>query len=294
MTLGQALSEARSFLQSSGIEEAALEAEVMVMQSTGLSRARLYASLTDPAPTPDIELLLPSMLARRAAREPLAYIVGFREFFGLEFEVNKSTLIPRQETEALVETSILLSNDHFSGVAAIVDIGTGSGAIAISLAVLLSKATVIATDISGEALRTAAANANRHGVAGRISFRQGDLLRPIHEPVDIVVANLPYVTKTEMEALAPEIKLHEPSTALEGGVDGLDLVRRLLEQVALLPSRPRFVALELGEAQITPTIALAENTFGPRVAQPYKDISGAERGILIELTSKPNLIGLQT
>ena len=151
MTLGQALSEARSFLQSSGIEEAALEAEVMVMQSTGLSRARLYASLTEPAPTPDIELLLPSMLARRAAREPLAYIVGFREFFGLEFEVNKSTLIPRQETEALVETSILLSNDHFSGVAAIVDIGTGSGAIAISLAVLLSKATVIATDISGEA-----------------------------------------------------------------------------------------------------------------------------------------------
>lgn len=294
MTLGQALSEARGFLQSSGIEEAALEAEVMLMQSTGLSRARLYASLSEPAPASTLDLVLPSMLARRAAREPLAYIVGCREFFGLEFEVNESTLIPRQETEALVEASIRLSDNYFYGLATILDIGTGSGAIAVSLAVMLPKATVIATDISDGALRTAAANASRHGVADRILFRCGDLLDPVQEPVDIVVANLPYVTDTEMEVLAPEIKLHEPGTALEGGADGLDLVRRLLEQVGLLASRPRFLALEVGENQIRPTIALAESTFAPGVAQPYEDISGAERGILIELNAAPNSVGLRT
>ena len=292
MTFGETLAGARARLRVAGIEESALEAEVLVMEAAGLSRASLYASMNDPAASASFGDRLNSMLSRRCSREPLAQILGRREFFGLDFQVNPFVLIPRQETESLVELTIGLAVEHFNGVATIVDVGTGSGAIAISLATALDRVRLIATDVSREALEVASSNAARHGVAHRIGFRQGDLLDPLDTPADIIVANLPYVTEPELRTLAPEIRIHEPRLALAGGRDGLDLVRELLKQISRLAAPPRFVALELGEQQIDDVLRFARALLALGAAHSYKDLSGAERGVILEQVSEPAKAGL--
>lgn len=287
MTLGEALADARARLRAAGLDEAPLEAEVLVMAAAGISRAALYASLRE-APPPGFQGRLDSTLARRGDREPLAYILGRREFYGLDFEVNAAVLIPRQETEALVDLVVALAKKHFGGKAMIVDVGTGSGAIAVSAALALPKSRVIATDISREALAVAASNAERLGAGERLEFRFGDLLdaTPLtaeEAGVAIVAANLPYVTDEEMERLAPEVR-REPRLALSGGADGLDPARRLLAKVAGMVVPPRFVALELGEGQIEGLLGAAG---GLARAGAYTDLSGAERGVLLEFAPAP-------
>ena len=271
------------------------------MAAAGLSRARLYASLREPTP-PGFQGLLQSMLARRLDREPLAYILGRREFYGLDFEVNPAVLIPRQETEALVDLVIGLAREHFGGDAVVVDVGTGSGAIAVSAALALPKSRVIATDLSREALAVAASNAERLGAGERVEFRQGDLLdaaplTPEEAGAAIVAANLPYVTDEEMERLAPELH-REPRLALRGGADGLDPARRLLAQIEGMTLPPRFVALELGEGQTDSLLGAAADLPSLAHGSAYADLSGAERGALLEfavtpLSAAPALAGLE-
>jgi release factor glutamine methyltransferase len=267
-------------LQAAGIEDAWLEAEVLLRHALDLDRAHLYARLQEDL-SPGDQSAFHSLLARRLAHEPAAYIVGRREFYGLDLDTTPAALIPRPETELLVEEAIARARER----PLIVDVGTGSGAIAVALAVHLPQAAVLAIDVSREALALAARNARRHGVENRISFLQTDLLAPLAQPADIIVANLPYVTSAEWEALPPEIREHEPRAALDGGPDGLREIERLLGQA---PSRVRAggsLLVELGSPQAAPALALARRFFPHALARILPDAAGLDRLLAIDTPS---------
>ncbi|MDY6916332.1 MAG: peptide chain release factor N(5)-glutamine methyltransferase [Chloroflexota bacterium] len=228
MTVGEALHRASQTLAEHSFEDADLEAEVLLMHTLGVERARLYVLLTEELSVLDAEAFT-GFINRRLCHEPIAYIVGHREFFGFDLYVAPGVLIPRPETELLVEETIRFASERFpNGDPVVADIGTGSGAVAIAVALHLPQATVYATDVSSQALEIARMNCERHSVQSRVNILQGDLLEPLPGPVDIVVANLPYVGDAEFEGLSPEVRLFEPSLALAGGGDGLDRVRQLL------------------------------------------------------------------
>lgn len=253
----EALSLSARRIKEGGGSTPALDAAVLTGFVTGYSRAGIYRNW-QRALTPDEEKRLDNLVARRAAGEPVAYLTGRKEFMGLEFEVNPAVLIPRPETELLVETAISLSNAD-GGI--VVDVGTGSGAIAVSLAVNLRRARVFATDISARALRLARENALRHGVGQRIIFRQGDLLAPLAEDqlvgqVDLLAANLPYIATHELKDLPREVRQFEPLTALEGGADGLDMYRRLIPEAAHWLKPGGYLLLEIGCRQQKGMVAL--------------------------------------
>jgi release factor glutamine methyltransferase len=220
----EALPESRRALRG---DESALEAELLLMHALGVDRARLYQRLAEPL-APKASAAHRRLLDRRLAGEPLPYITGHREFFALDFETTPAALIPRPETETLVGLAIAFARERCAGRRiAIADIGTGSGIIAVALARELALARIVATDVSADALGLARRNAARHDVADRVDFREGDLLEPLAEPVQIIAANLPYVTASQWQDSTPEIRDHEPRVALDGGSDGLDIIRRL-------------------------------------------------------------------
>jgi len=226
MKVKKALHNTAKTLAANAVAEAPLEAELLLMHAMDLGRTGLYVRLEDDLPSKCGDAIT-ELVNRRLSREPVAYILKNREFYGLDFYVGPGVLIPRPETEMLVEEAIAFTRRNFpSGDPIIADIGTGSGAIAVSLARSLPKAKIYATDISARALDIAALNCVRHGV--RVELLQGDLLAPLPHPVDMIVANLPYVRDDELSGLSEEIKDHEPRIALSGGEDGLDIVRRLI------------------------------------------------------------------
>ena len=226
MKVKEALHNTAKTLAANAVEEAPLEAELLLMHAMDLGRTGLYVRLEDDLPS-RCGAAIADLVSRRLRREPVAYILKNREFYGLDFYVGPGVLIPRPETETLVEEAKALVRREFpSRNPVIADIGTGSGAIAVSLARLFPRAKVYAADISRQALDIAALNCIRHGV--RVELLQGDLLAPLPQPVDMIVANLPYVRDDELIALSEEIKDHEPHIALAGGKDGLDIVRRLI------------------------------------------------------------------
>src|SRR3990170_5219756 len=191
-TIREALQRAAHAISELGSDEAGLEAELLLAQVLGTDRTHLYQRLPDALP-PDAATAFDALLRRRLAHEPTAYIVGHREFFGLEFEVTPAAIIPRPETETLVELVLDFCASRTAGdPLRIAAVGVGCGAIAVSLAVSLPQAEVIAVDLSAEALALARRNAERHGVAERIGFLEGDLLAPLDAQVDVVAANLPY------------------------------------------------------------------------------------------------------
>jgi len=292
--LTRALHEAAALLRATGIEDAPLEAEVFLRHALRLDRAHLYARLQESL-SPEEEAVFRSLVARRLTREPAAYIVGQREFYGLDLETTPAALIPRPETELLVEAALARARPDrqacSEGRAAdrdpflMVDVGTGSGAIAVALAVHLRWATLMAIDLSCEALTLAALNARCHGVETRITFLQADLLSPLARPVDVIVANLPYVRSDDWESLAPEIREHEPRMALDGGPDGLREIGRLLEQA---PSRLRpggSLLVELGPPQAEPALALARRRFPHATAHILPDAAGLDRMLAIDTPS---------
>jgi release factor glutamine methyltransferase len=279
----QTLAAAQTRLSAAGIPDGALEAQVLACHVTGWDRARLLASLRDPFPAGAVQSMN-TLLLRRASREPLAYITGHREFFGIDLLVDNRVLVPRQETECLVERVLAIVTEHSAErPLEIADVGTGSGAVAISLAKSLPRATVYGTDISAGALDIAAENARRTGVENRTVFRLGNLLEPVTEPLDIVVANLPYIPEAAWERLQPEIRLFEPRAALLSGAFGLDAVRALLEQVRSRPSKPQWLVLELGDGQAEAVSVMAQGLVDAVETQVYKDLAGLERGIAIRL-----------
>ncbi len=275
------LRQATETLTSYGIEDARTEAELLLREVLKLDKVQFYLEL-DKELSPEQVQTLNDMLQRRSRREPLAYILGHREFFGLEFYVDYRILIPRPETELLVEQAVEIANRRFPQSCLIGDIGTGCGAIAISLAASLPQAIVYATDISAPALEVAFINCQRHGVADRVHLLQGDLFNPIAEPLDIIVANLPYVKNSEVAELDAEIRLFEPMMALAGGDDGLEWIRRLLSQVGGKLRNKGAIIIEISPGQAATVIDLAQNLFPQAKARIAKDLSGLDRALIVE------------
>lgn len=253
LSTAEALRDAVRFLSRHGVEGAWLDAEVLLAAALGVDRAALHARDERPlAATALAEFR--RLLERRAGREPLAYILGKREFWSLEFLVTPDVLIPRPETELLVERVLeLLPPPSGERALRCLELGTGSGAIAVSLARERQDLAIWATDVSAAALEVARRNAMRHGVAGRVRFAEGDLFEPVEGvgPFDAIVANPPYVPRGELRSLPPEVREWEPHRALDGGEDGLDFYRRILGEAARHLSPAGLLALEIGP-QIVP------------------------------------------
>ena len=257
MTLQSAIADARRTLEKAGIDpiEAAVDADLLARTVLGWDRASLLASLTDPPP-PGFPTAYAALVARRERREPAAYIVGYREFWSRQFEVGPGVLVPRPETELIVEEALA----RLAGrVAAsfrepassrrpidIADVGTGSGCLAVTLAIELPPARVVGTDTSARALDVARRNAERHEVADRIDFVNTDLLAGLDTRFDLVVSNPPYVPASQMAQLPPEVREHEPPDALSGGPDGLDVVRSLLLQAESRLKEDGWLIFEFG------------------------------------------------
>lgn len=283
MTIGRHIHEATKRLTDAGCDSPRLDAELLLGHVLSLNRAQLIAR-SEELLSPDEERTYQALLDRRAQREPLAYIVGHKEFFGLELETTPHVLVPRPETELLVEQTVRLSHEIAPAAnVRIADIGTGSGAIAISLALSLPEAVVYAVDRSTAALAVAARNCQRHGVETRVRLLAGDLLAPLPEPVDIVVANLPYISPAEIPSLMPEVRLFEPQGALDGGDDGLELIRRLLQQVMRQPRRPQAVLLEIGAHQGEMVLQIASEILPEATVSLMRDYAGLERIITVRL-----------
>jgi release factor glutamine methyltransferase len=277
------LQQAIQALQNAEVDEARLNAELLLAYTLGLNRAAILAQ-PDRQLTPKELTRFRDLVARRVAREPLTYITGHREFFGLDFVVDARVLIPRPETELLVEHALRIARP-LPRLLEIADVGAGSGAIAVTLAVHLPHATVYALDASAGALAVTAENARRHNVAGRVHCGQGDLLAPLAAPVDLIAANLPYVTTGEWTDLLPEIRDNEPRAALDGGPDGLDAIRRLLA-TAVPHLRPGGVLLlEIGASQGSAVTSLARRCFPAADLQLHRDYAGLDRLVIVRLPS---------
>jgi len=282
-SVGATLARATALLAPLANDEARLEAEVLLRHVLGLTRAQLYAQLDRPL-LADQAAAYADLLARRLAHEPVAYLTGHREFFGLDFLVNRHVLIPRPETELLVELGLSearrLAHLAPAGLT-IADVGTGCGCVAISLAVHLPAARVYALDASPPALAVAAANCQRHDVAGRVRLLPGDLLAPLPAPVHSIVANLPYIPRPELEALPLEIRLHEPRAALDGGEDGLATIRRLLAEAPAHLLSGGAVLLEIAHGQGQAVVALAKQHFPAAALAVHRDGGGQERVVAV-------------
>ncbi|MDR9459937.1 MAG: peptide chain release factor N(5)-glutamine methyltransferase [Dehalococcoidia bacterium] len=312
MTVKEARYQAAKTLAAHAIEDAPLEAELLLMHVLSIDRTHLYVRLEDEL-LPGEEQAFYHLINRRLTREPLAYITGHREFFGHDFLVASGVLIPRQASELLVEEAIDFVKRHFPGFAefasagneiiipqestdgnpatpqpyernpVIAEIGTGSGAIAVSLALLLPQATVYATDISPLALEIAAINCERHNV--RVHLLEGDLMDPVPEPVDIIIANLPYVRDEEWGGLSPEIKMYEPAVALAGGRDGLDIIRQLLVNIPEKLRPGGIVLLEIGPAQGPELVSWTKDLFPGAGIELAKDPGGMTRVFKVNIDS---------
>jgi release factor glutamine methyltransferase len=262
-------------------DEAALEAELLLMHALGVDRAHLYQRLAEPL-LPEMSEAYRRLLDRRVTHEPLPYITRHREFFALDFETTPAALIPRPETETLVDLAIAFAHERYpSRSITIADIGTGSGVIAIALARELPLARIVATDLSAAAVALARRNAARHNVAGRIEFRRGDLLEPLTEPLQIIEANLPYVTTAQWESSPAEIHDHEPRVALDGGPDGLDVIRRLLAQAPLRLAERGVLFCEIGAWQGNEAREIARRAFPDARIEIARDLAARDRVLVV-------------
>ncbi len=241
MTIQAEIADARRALERAGIDpvEAAVDADLLARVVLGWDRAHLLASLDDPAPS-GFHAAYAALVGRRVRREPAAYIAGFREFWGRDFEVGPGVLVPRPETELIVEEAVGRLAGHLAASVRadgdersrflVADVGTGSGCLAVSLAREFPRARVVATDTSPAALDTAARNAARHEVADRIQFVHANVLAGVDAAFDLIVSNPPYVPAADMSGLPPEVRDYEPRQALFGGDAGLDVITELLLQ----------------------------------------------------------------
>lgn len=280
MNIKEQLKAAEDILNQHGIESARLEAEILLAHILKVGRLYLYVNTEQILSQEQIENYN-MLIERRTKHEPTAYIVGHREFMDLDLIVNEDVLIPRPETEVLVETVIDRFNDS-TGVVRIADIGTGSGAISISLAKSLSSASVDAVDISDKALTVARLNAGRYNLLGRITFNLGDLLDPLNgKKFNAIVSNPPYIPSKVIDTLQPEVKEYEPSTALDGGIDGLDFYRRLIIEAPKLLTVDGFLAIEIGFDQAESIKHLAEENF--KDIEVIKDLSQNDRVIVAKI-----------
>jgi release factor glutamine methyltransferase len=277
VSLGSVLERASRFLAERGVDNPRLDAELLLADVLGVERNCLYVEF-DRALGDAERAGFDERIRRRGGREPLQRIRGAQEFFSREFGVDASVLVPRPETETLVEAALVRARGIDAPV--ILDVGTGSGAIAVTLALELPKARVFATDVSPGAIDAARANARR--LAAAVEFRRGDLAAPFAgERFDLIVSNPPYVASGEIAALAPEVRDHEPRTALDGGVDGLEVYRRLAASVGEVLEGDGGIIVEIGFGQSDRVGALFA-AAGYRVSRTDRDLAGIERVLTIE------------
>lgn len=267
-------------LEAAGIPDARLEAEAFVMYVMRMARQNIFAEQETEVGEQQQEALY-AMLTRRYTREPLAYILGHREFYGINVRVTPAVLIPRPETEGLVEHALFMALMGMeSRELTIADVGTGTGAIAINLAIHLPAAKVYAVDVADEVLDVAAYNIRSHGVSDRVSLAIGDLLDAVPEPVDLIVANLPYIPTDRIPTLQPEVQ-KEPALALDGGPDGLDLIRRLLTQAEEKLKENGIILLEMDPEQVPVVQALALKHFPNGATSVEQDLAHMDRVLAI-------------
>lgn len=279
-SIGMALRAGAARLDAAGVDAPAATTRRLLAVAAGHPKEWLIAHANEALPEAAARAF-DALLARAAAREPLAYILGERDFYGFTLKIDRRALIPRPETEMLVDLALAALRTLPAG-ATVIDVGTGSGAAAIAIALNAPLARVVAGDVSSDALSLARENADRLGA--RVSFVESDLLAAIPEPAAVVVANLPYVTRGEIEGLPPEIQAHEPRVALDGGDDGLDLVRRLLAQLAEPAWRValRAAYLEVGASQGPAALGLARAAFPAAHSRILQDLARLDRVVAIE------------
>jgi len=279
VNLKQALGQARVILSANNIEDAPLETELLLRHTLEISRVQLFLDLNHEL-SPEQEETFWQLIQRRLKGEPSAYIIGHREFYGLNFYVDRSVLIPRPESELLVEKAVHLAQNET--IATIAEIGTGCGAIAISLALNLPGVKIYATDISAAALKIARFNCRQHDVADRIILLQGNLLAPLPDSVDLIVANLPYVRESELPPTGPVS--FEPPMALNGGADGLEKIHELCREVSGKLYPHSYLLLEIGQGQGKSVTALLNNLFPSSQIEITPDLGGIERVVTLRLT----------
>ncbi|WP_141336648.1 peptide chain release factor N(5)-glutamine methyltransferase [Paenibacillus sp. tmac-D7] len=306
LTIREAYSEASSFLRRHGVRDPEANAERLLEHVLGESRSGMLLRWGEKFPVEQLGNWK-ALLERKAAGEPVQYIIGEQEFYGHAFEVTPAVLIPRPETELLVEEVLRLGRLLWSAEAVdsgtgllrhadgaeereavrhrptVCDIGTGSGAIALTLAATCADWRVLASDLSAEALAVARSNALRLGVGERVTFAEGDLLRPWierRERIDILVSNPPYIPEADEPGLQPEVRLYEPRTALYGGEDGLVLYRRMTAQLAELVALPRLVGFEVGFGQAQAVRGLLEQAGDWDDLYVVPDLAGIERHVI--------------
>ncbi len=280
MTVKQALRRAGDILASKKIEAPYFESELLMRHILNIDRVRLIIDIDRELSPSEYDEFFGN-IERRLKGEPTAYITGHREFYGLDFIVNRDVLIPRPESELLVDKALEIG--HERKLSSIADIGTGCGAIAISLAVNLPGTDIYATDISPAALKVADSNCRKHGVADRVRLLEGDLLSPLPMPVDIIIANLPYVREPELAGVNTDG--FEPRLALDGGADGLEKVRRLCTEAGnkLRPHSTSseqaggYLLMEIGQGQGEDVATLLGGLYPSGKVELTPDLSGIDR-----------------
>ena len=275
-TVGRLLTWTTEWLGARDSDSPRLDAEVLLAHVRGCPRIALYTAFGTPVSDQERGRFR-ELVKRRGEGEPVAYLVGSREFFSLPFSVTKDVLVPRPETEGLVVRSIDLCKA--AAAPRIIDVGTGSGAIAVTLATRLPTATIVATDISSAAIAVARANAEHHGVANRMTFVQCDLMSDPRAagPWNVIVSNPPYVREDEFEALPRDVRLHEPRTALVSGPTGVEVVERLVAAALAALAPGGWLLVEIGPAVVAAAEAAIARQPGLLPEATLKDMAGLPR-----------------
>ena len=282
MTVIEILNWSTNSLKEHQIENPRLNAELLLAHSLNIGREGLYARLNSKIEKEEKETL-EKLIKRRISGEPLQYILGHQEFWSIDFKVDSRVLIPRPDTELLVEQALsLLSETSFERVPFVLEIGTGSGAVAISLAKEVRNIFFVATDISRDALMLAKENAKSLGLLHQIQFVNSNLFAPFHllrgrTPFDLILSNPPYITGTEIGGLAKEVRDYEPTIALNGGEDGLTFYRTIISEAPFYMKKGGWLLLEVGQAQAEKVSELIEKKGDFLAPQRFRDLSGIER-----------------
>lgn len=280
-TIGEALRRSSQRLARAQVEAPRTTAQILLAHLLGKDRTFLITHAHDPL-DPAVWSRFQQWIERRAAGVPVQYLTGHQEFYGLDFLVTPDVLIPRPETELIVEEVL---NRHHRPDPLIIDVGTGSGCLAVTLAVHLPEARIIAVDISTAALKVARRNARRHGVDHRIGWIVSDLLtaladRPASEGADFIVANPPYVSTTEFDGLPREVRDHEPRLALLAGPDGLIMHRRLLHESQRCLHPGGYLIMEIGYGQCQPLTRIIDPSRW-EIEKVARDLQGIERTFVL-------------
>lgn len=289
LTIGEAVLKSTEYLKQKGVDSPRLDAELLLGKIMNADRLHLYMDWQKPLTQLEISAYREFIRRRGQDREPVARIVGKKSFHKRDFEVSAHTFVPRPETEGVVEHALALldSEPALAGERqTIFEVGTGTGCITVSLAAERGQHHYIATDVSAGALATAKQNARTHHVDGRIDFRHGSVFDGYDGALSLVVSNPPYIQRDEIESLPPEVRVFDPRAALEGGEDGLDVVREIATGATKLLIPGGWVVLEIGEGQARPTVHVFTETGAFGNARIERDLAGIERYVLVQKTAE--------